>query len=128
VPAPAPRAFFLDAARLRSLERLGPSMVSRGHQGGRYRVTILANAEGARAFRERARVMPEGAVFVAVHVERGARGARGPVLVMRKLSARPGDWFFAFADPTLHSLRQGRLSDCASCHATAAHDDVFISE
>lgn len=65
-------------------------------------------------------------MFAAVHVLRSPSHAPGPVLAMKKLSARRHDWYFAFATAALTPLRQGKLTDCAACHATASHDDVFI--
>lgn len=70
--------------------------------------------------------MPEGAVLAEVHVERDVQHTPGPVLVMRKLSSRAGDWAFVYADSRLRALRRGPLADCAECHATAGHDGVFI--
>ncbi|MEB2313831.1 MAG: hypothetical protein OZ921_07460 [Sorangiineae bacterium] len=130
--APAQPAPVEQAAQpaLGSLEELAREAVSRGHAPGRYRVRVVGDARARQAWRAGERVFPPGAVLAAVHVELKG-GAPGPVLVMTKRA--PGyfpegnDWQYSFATPALRALRSGRLADCATCHALAPADGVFVS-
>jgi hypothetical protein len=115
-----------------ALERLTPKAIqSRGHGGGIYGVTILANAAGAKLWREHSGRTPAHALFVAEHrfLE---DGSPGPLLVMQKQTPGydPGaaDWQFAWAESPSKVVRSGRLADCAACHAAAETDYVFIPE
>ncbi len=104
------------------------SFVSLGHAGARYYERLFANAAATRAWKSHAKTMPVGALFAAAHSE---RGGAGPLLVMQKRAPgydpAHGDWYYAVADSAARRvLRQGPLSDCASCHATSPTDYVFI--
>jgi hypothetical protein len=131
-PAEAEVALVVPADPAAVLTRLTPESVrSRGHGGGLYQVTIFANPDGARLWRERSGRARVRALFVAQH--RSVLDASpGPVLLMQKQD--PGydpaaaDWQFGWAEAPSTLVRSGRLADCAACHAAAETDYVFITE
>jgi hypothetical protein len=61
--------------------------------------------------------------------EHDAPSDPGPILVMQKRSPgydpEHGDWYFAFLTKELRVMREGKLTDCATCHDMAKHDHVF---
>lgn len=92
-------------------------------------MTVYGDAAASRAWRA-GTTYPAGAVLVAAHTE-VVGGAAGPLLVMQKRARgyfpRGEDWSYAYATPAARPLRQGRLDDCASCHALAQRDGVFVT-
>jgi hypothetical protein len=97
------------------------------HALGRFEVDVLA-ADQATADSLRAATDPAvGAIVVGDHREK-AGGAQGPVYVMKKEAS---GWRFYASDEKGETLidehtAAGARDACASCHAEAPHDGIFL--
>jgi hypothetical protein len=121
---PAPERPKLGADFRSTFRKLEGPLRSPGHAGGRWLATKYGNEEGARSYAGEG--APPGSLILSEH---SAPGDPGPILVMQKQPAGydpdHGDWYYAYLEPDLRVLREGKLPDCAACHGLSKRDHLF---
>lgn len=103
--------------------------VSQGHAAGRWEIDVWANELAQKALATRSRAVPQGAIAVVEHFERGAGGKAGPVMVMEKrepgFAKEHGDWRWAIVGSQGQLVQDGVVEQCAGCHDDAPADGFF---